>query len=252
MFEQDSLFDFDEMNKDQQSEIKDEIKYYIEKDEMGDMFINEFVFCYQYSDIYFSNGYIATECIGLLKDNQVYKNEFVYQFKNEKEAKSYFSEEYKAIKERYERKRTNSERYPIVKRIDHPIVEQHLYLIEEPTNDISGNKAVYAPSWYSGLNGFSSPLTLPYEDKMDIKGRILYQKDKISRLGEFIQRDIDNGFTDYPVFFDSVDEFLVRVDYLKSDLQYQNEEFYQLMPDMDMLNVLLKEHENKQEIELEM
>lgn len=39
-----------------------------------------------------------------------------------------------------------------------------------------GSQMIFSEHWYSGLNGYFYTLTLPYEDKMDLQGRILYQK----------------------------------------------------------------------------
>ena len=81
--EQIGLFDFLE---EQEVEKPKEI-YYIAKEDLETQFIDGYTLGYHYEWTVQKPNYKGENFIGLLPNNRVYKNGFIYQFKTEKEAK---------------------------------------------------------------------------------------------------------------------------------------------------------------------
>lgn len=124
-----------------------------------------------------------------------------------------------------------------------------LYLLTEPVKQHDGSQMIFSEHWYSGLNGYFYTLTLPYEDKMDLQGRILYQKDKIENVSWYINRDLKDK-RKAPIFYTYIQELMERCDYLVNELGYNNPEYMATLPDLEMLEQMYEKHEKEREIYL--
>ena len=111
---------------------------------------------------------------------------------------------YQKWKDSFDRMKADKESYPVVEYDNEPRVRGNLYLLTEPVKQLDGSKMLFSEHWYSGLNGYFYTLTLPYEDKMDLQGRILYQKDKIDNVSRYINRDLKDRHK-APIFYTYID-----------------------------------------------
>lgn len=194
-------------------------------------------------------NYKGENFIGLLPNNRVYKNGFIYQFKTEKEAKQMIVDTYQKWKDSFDRMKADKESYPVVEYDNEPRVRGNLYLLTEPVKQLDGSKMLFSEHWYSGLNGYFYTLTLPYEDKMDLQGRILYQKDKIDNVSRYINRDLKDRHK-APIFYTYIDELIERCDYLVNELGYNDSEYMATLPDLKMLVEMYEKYEKEREIYL--
>lgn len=164
--EQIGLFDFLE---EQEVEKPKEI-YYIAKEDLETQFIDGYTLGYHYEWTVQKPNYKGENFIGLLPNNRVYKNGFIYQFKTEKEAKQMIVDTYQKWKDSFDRMKADKESYPVVEYDNEPRVRGNLYLLTEPVKQLDGSKMLFSEHWYSGLNGYFYTLTLPYEvDRAFIK-----------------------------------------------------------------------------------
>lgn len=223
--EQIGLFDFLE---EQEVEKPKEI-YYIAKEDLETQFIDGYTLGYHYEWTVQKPNYKGENFIGLLPNNRVYKNGFIYQFKTEKEAKQMIVDTYQKWKDSFDRMKADKESYPVVEYDNEPRVRGNLYLLTEPVKQLDGSKMLFSEHWYSGLNGYFYTLTLPYEDKMDLQGRILYQKDKIDNVSRYINRDLKDRHK-APIFYTYIDELIERCDYLVNELGYNDSEYMATLP----------------------
>ena len=159
--EQIGLFDFLE---EQEVEKPKEI-YYIAKEDLETQFIDGYTLGYHYEWTVQKPNYKGENFIGLLPNNRVYKNGFIYQFKTEKEAKQMIVDTYQKWKDSFDRMKADKESYPVVEYDNEPRVRGNLYLLTEPVKQLDGSKMLFSEHWYSGLNGYFYTLTLPYETK---------------------------------------------------------------------------------------
>lgn len=171
--EQMGLFDF----LDEQELEKPKDVYYISKEDLESQFIDGYTLGYHYEWTVQKPNYKGENFIGLLPNNRVYKNGFIYQFKTEKEAKQLIVDTYQKRKDSFDRMKADKESYPVVEYDNKPRVRKNLYLLTEPVKQHDGSQMIFSEHWYSGLNGYFYTLTLPYEDKMDLQGRIFYLLD---------------------------------------------------------------------------
>lgn len=239
------LFDFLE---EQEVEKPKEI-YYIAKEDLETQFIDGYTLGYHYEWTVQKPNYKGENFIGLLPNNRVYKNGFIYQFKTEKEAKQMIVDTYQKWKDSFDRMKADKESYPVVEYDNEPRVRGNLYLLTEPVKQLDGSKMLFSEHWYSGLNGYFYTLTLPYEDKMDLQGRILYQKDKIDNVSRYINRDLKDRHK-APIFYTYIDELIERCDYLVNELGYNDSEYMATLPDLKMLVEMYEKYEKEREIYL--
>lgn len=243
--EQMGLFDF----LDEQELEKPKDVYYISKEDLESQFIDGYTLGYHYEWTVQKPNYKGENFIGLLPNNRVYKNGFIYQFKTEKEAKQLIVDTYQKRKDSFDRMKADKESYPVVEYDNKPRVRKNLYLLTEPVKQHDGSQMIFSEHWYSGLNGYFYTLTLPYEDKMDLQGRILYQKDKIENVSWYINRDLKDK-RKAPIFYTYIQELMERCDYLVNELGYNNPEYMATLPDLEMLEQMYEKHEKEREIYL--
>lgn len=243
--EQMGLFDF----LDEQELEKPKDVYYISKEDLESQFIDGYTLGYHYEWTVQKPNYKGENFIGLIPNNRVYKNGFIYQFKTEKEAKQLIVDTYQKRKDSFDRMKADKESYPVVEYDNKPRVRKNLYLLTEPVKQHDGSQMIFSEHWYSGLNGYFYTLTLPYEDKMDLQGRILYQKDKIENVSWYINRDLKDK-RKAPIFYTYIQELMERCDYLVNELGYNNPEYMATLPDLEMLEQMYEKHEKEREIYL--
>lgn len=108
--EQMGLFDF----LDEQELEKPKDVYYISKEDLESQFIDGYTLGYHYEWTVQKPNYKGENFIGLLPNNRVYKNGFIYQFKTEKEAKQLIVDTYQKRKDSFDRMKADKESYPVI------------------------------------------------------------------------------------------------------------------------------------------
>lgn len=183
--------------------------------------------------------------IALLHDNLVFNERFIYKYKTNREAVKYVMDTYNYMMNLF---KNHPKKYHIIELNNKPLNKNNLFLVNDPVKYIE-NTLIYSESWYSGLNGYFFNLKLPYDEKMDRTGKILYQLDEIKRVAYYVNRDF-NGKHDYIAYYQDINYLLTRVDYLYNELGYEDKEVLNWFPDIDQLRGMYNEWKQKRQIEL--
>ena len=230
-------------------EMKTETQYYIDKEDLEKKFVFGYHYHLGFTKIFSDFTHRLDYHIALLDDNKrVFHNHFIYEFRTPREAKEYFSEEISKMKTSYKEMIENPSKYTDVDFDTNATVRSHVYLV--PGDGIKGlaGTTIYGPNWYTAIRGYFGMLRLPYDDKLDRSGKILWQLDSINDVKRLIVRDLKEGHTNYPNFYKNVKEYINRYDILVNELDYQSKEFLESSLDLEQLNHFLTQEPKKRDL----